>query len=53
MLVIWANPAWQKFRIPRYVVTDDSYVDVFETENAVATAVARSSFSQKDAEASG
>ncbi|KAB8201499.1 hypothetical protein BDV34DRAFT_202735 [Aspergillus parasiticus] len=42
----------QQFHIPRFVVADDSYVDTFETKSSVATAMARSSFSSIEAEAS-
>ncbi|KAE8414453.1 hypothetical protein BDV36DRAFT_286156 [Aspergillus pseudocaelatus] len=42
----------QRFHIPRFVVADDSYVDTFETKSSVATAMARSSFSSIEAEAS-
>ncbi|OJJ32909.1 hypothetical protein ASPWEDRAFT_185366 [Aspergillus wentii DTO 134E9] len=42
----------QQFYIPRFVVTDDSYVDVFETKTSVATEMARSSFSSREAELS-
>ncbi|KAJ5995849.1 hypothetical protein N7481_002826 [Penicillium waksmanii] len=41
-----------EYRIPRYVVTDDSYVNVFETSTALSKSVASSSFSQMDIEAS-
>ncbi|KAE8422329.1 hypothetical protein BDV36DRAFT_311443 [Aspergillus pseudocaelatus] len=41
-----------EYRIPRYVVTDDSYVNVFETASSLSESVASSSFSQMDIEAS-
>ncbi|CAI7567911.1 unnamed protein product [Penicillium glandicola] len=42
----------QVFHIPRFTVGDDSYVDAFETKSSVASAMARSSFSSIEAEAS-
>ncbi|KAJ6095002.1 hypothetical protein N7467_002515 [Penicillium canescens] len=47
-----ANNYQTEYRIPRYVVTDDSYVNVFETATALSKSVASSSFSQLDIEAS-
>ncbi|CAI7669546.1 unnamed protein product [Penicillium pancosmium] len=41
-----------EYRIPRYIVTDDSYVNVFETATELSKSVASSSFSQLDIEAS-
>ncbi|XHF98081.1 hypothetical protein AWENTII_001651 [Aspergillus wentii] len=41
-----------EYRIPRYIVTDDSYVNVFETASSLSESVASSSFSQTDIEAS-
>lgn len=38
--------------MPRYLVADDSYVDVFETADAISTSLASSSFSQTDIEGS-
>ncbi|KAJ5741116.1 hypothetical protein N7493_000988 [Penicillium malachiteum] len=42
----------QSFHIPRFTVGDDSYVDAFETKSSVSSAMARSSFSSIEAEAS-
>ncbi|KAJ6148985.1 hypothetical protein N7471_000184 [Penicillium samsonianum] len=42
----------QVFHIPRFTVGDDSYVDAFETKSSTASAMARSSFSSIEAEAS-
>ncbi|KAL5334611.1 hypothetical protein BJX70DRAFT_402421 [Aspergillus crustosus] len=42
----------QEFHIPRFTVGDDAYVDAFETKSSVASAMARSSFSSVEAEAS-
>ncbi|OQD85065.1 hypothetical protein PENANT_c011G00632 [Penicillium antarcticum] len=39
-------------RYPLYIVTDDSYVNVFETANALSSSLASSNFSQTDIEAS-
>ena len=39
-------------RIPRFVVEDESYVDVFETQNLVANTLAKASFSQSELEGS-
>ncbi|KAB8231994.1 uncharacterized protein BDW43DRAFT_312610 [Aspergillus alliaceus] len=44
-----ANP---KYYMPRYLIADDSYVDVFETANAISSSLASSSFSQTDIEGS-
>ncbi|KAJ5108605.1 hypothetical protein N7456_005280 [Penicillium angulare] len=40
------------YRYPLYTVTDDSYVNVFETASALSNSLASSSFSQMDIEAS-
>ncbi|CAG8909800.1 unnamed protein product [Penicillium egyptiacum] len=40
------------FKIPHYAVTDDSYVNVFETASALSNSVAKSHFSQTDIEIS-
>lgn len=40
----------QEMRIPRYVVQDDSYVEVFEQNKSVADAVAQSPLSEVSAE---
>lgn len=37
-------------RIPRFIVTDDSYVDVSEHKSSVASAIASSSLSQSSSE---
>lgn len=42
----------EKYQIPRYIVTDNSYVNVFETASLLSSSVASSSFSQTDIEAS-
>ncbi|KAE8322164.1 hypothetical protein BDV39DRAFT_210011 [Aspergillus sergii] len=42
----------QQLKIPRFRVADDSYVDVFESKDAVSSALARSSFSETAVEAS-
>ncbi|KAJ5715174.1 uncharacterized protein N7483_012355 [Penicillium malachiteum] len=42
----------QSFHIPRFTVGDNSYVDAFETKSSVSSAMARSSFSSIEAEAS-
>ncbi|KAL7928628.1 hypothetical protein V8C35DRAFT_317808 [Trichoderma chlorosporum] len=44
--------AYKKYRIPRYMISDDSYIDVFETKSSLSTAIAKSSFSQTEVEAS-
>ncbi|GAB1316555.1 MACPF domain-containing protein [Madurella fahalii] len=41
-----------EYYMPRYLVADDSYVDVFETADAISTSLASSSFSQTDIEGS-
>ncbi|KAI9371423.1 hypothetical protein BJX61DRAFT_543675 [Aspergillus egyptiacus] len=41
-----------EFRIPRFVVEDDAYVDSFETKTSVSSSFARSSFAQTEIEAS-
>lgn len=41
-----------EYYMPRYIVADDSYVDVFETADAISTSLASSSFSQTDIEGS-
>ncbi|PKY00522.1 hypothetical protein P168DRAFT_330340 [Aspergillus campestris IBT 28561] len=40
------------FRIPRFRVDDDSYVSVFETQNALEKSLAKGSFSESSVEAS-
>ncbi|KAF3063460.1 hypothetical protein CFAM422_010123 [Trichoderma lentiforme] len=42
----------KQYRIPRYMISDDSYIDVFETQSSLSTAIAKSSFSQTEVEAS-
>ncbi|KAK6526456.1 hypothetical protein TWF694_005042 [Orbilia ellipsospora] len=42
----------EEYRIPHYVTTDDSYVNVYETASALSSSMAASSFSQMDIEAS-
>jgi hypothetical protein len=37
-------------RIPRFIVTDDSYVDVSEHKSSVASAIASSSLSKNSSE---
>ncbi|KAL7941068.1 hypothetical protein V8C42DRAFT_336017 [Trichoderma barbatum] len=44
--------AYKQYRIPRYMISDDSYIDVFETQSSLSTAIAKSSFSQTEVEAS-
>ncbi|KAJ5275573.1 hypothetical protein N7505_004118 [Penicillium chrysogenum] len=44
------NPILYKY--PLYTVTDDSYVNVFETANALSNSLASSNFSSMDVEAS-
>ncbi|KXG45669.1 uncharacterized protein PGRI_034360 [Penicillium griseofulvum] len=41
-----------QFRIPRFRVDDDSYVTVYETQNALESSLATSSFSETSVEAS-
>ncbi|KAK2763914.1 hypothetical protein FQN54_009533 [Arachnomyces sp. PD_36] len=47
-----SNMVQAKYKTPQFIVTDDSYVNVFETENALSSSVASSSFSQEDIKAS-
>ncbi|EPS39956.1 hypothetical protein H072_6225 [Dactylellina haptotyla CBS 200.50] len=42
----------EEYRIPHYVTTDDSYVNVYETASALSNSMAASSFSQMDIKAS-
>lgn len=52
--LICADTLWQLYlRIPDYIVDDKSYVSIYETESALQSSLATSSFSEFDVSASG
>lgn len=52
--MVAANMIWQLYlRIPDYIIDDQSYVSIYETQSSLQSSLASSSFSEFDVSASG
>lgn len=52
--MVATNMIWQLYlRIPDYIIDDQSYVSIYETQSSLQSSLASSSFSEFDVSASG